>query len=171
MFEMAMLVRIAKIMMVAFLALLMLLISVNNILDYGTNFEFVKHVLSMDTISNDTKVSWRSVSSGALQHIAYVLIITWESLSAITCAAGAVKCYRARQKPAVEFDKSKNLALCGLVMSVSLWLVGFLTVGGEWFVMWHSTAWNGQTAAMRMLEITLLFLIFLIQPDGDVVDE
>ena len=43
-------VRVAKIVLVAALALHASLVAFGNITDYGTNFSFVQHVLSMDTI-------------------------------------------------------------------------------------------------------------------------
>ena len=43
--------RIAKITMVGCLAAYAFLVTFDNLTDYGTNFEFVRHVLSMDTTS------------------------------------------------------------------------------------------------------------------------
>ena len=42
-------IRLAKIAMVAGLGLYALLVVFGNITDYGSNFAFVQHVLSMDT--------------------------------------------------------------------------------------------------------------------------
>ena len=44
---------------------------------------------------------------------------------------------------------------------------GFMVIGGEWFVMWQSTTWNGQEAAFRFYVTALAALIFVNQPDGD----
>ena len=41
--------RLAKIAMVLCLAAFAFMVTFNNITDYNSNFEFVKHVLSMDT--------------------------------------------------------------------------------------------------------------------------
>ena len=41
--------RIAKLVMVGSLAVFALLAAADNVIDYDTNFEFVGHVLSMDT--------------------------------------------------------------------------------------------------------------------------
>jgi len=43
-------VRAAKIAMIAAIALFATLVAFGNITDYGTNLAFVQHVLSMDTI-------------------------------------------------------------------------------------------------------------------------
>jgi predicted small integral membrane protein len=43
-------IRLAKIVMIAALAAFAFLVAYDNIVDYGPNYEFVRHVLSMDTI-------------------------------------------------------------------------------------------------------------------------
>jgi predicted small integral membrane protein len=48
-----------------------------------------------------------------------------------------------------------------------MWLLAFLSVGAEWFLMWQSKTWNGQEAAFRMFTIIVLILIFLTLPDTD----
>ena len=46
-------VRLAKIALVAAGGLFCLLVGYNNIVDYGSNYMFVQHVLSMDTTFPD----------------------------------------------------------------------------------------------------------------------
>jgi predicted small integral membrane protein len=46
-----------------------------------------------------------------------------------------------------------------------MWLVAFLDVGAEWFLMWQSRTWNGQEAAFRMFAVVGLVLLILLQPD------
>jgi predicted small integral membrane protein len=41
-----------------------------------------------------------------------------------------------------------------------MWLVAFLTVGAEWFLMWQSHIWNGQEAAFRMFTVVGIILLF-----------
>jgi predicted small integral membrane protein len=43
--------------------------------------------------------------------------------------------------------------------------VTFLTVGGEWFVMWQSQIWNGQMSAFRMFTCVGIVLLFLKTAD------
>jgi len=47
------------------------------------------------------------------------------------------------------------------------WLVAFLTVGGEWFLMWQSK-WNGQEAASRMFLVMGVILLFVNSPDEEI---
>jgi predicted small integral membrane protein len=48
-----------------------------------------------------------------------------------------------------------------------MWLIAFLAVGGEWFMMWQSQVWNGQEAAFRNFVVVGLVLLFLVQPETD----
>ena len=46
-------IRLAKLLMVAALAAFAFLVTYDNIVDYGANYQFVQHVLSMDTTFPD----------------------------------------------------------------------------------------------------------------------
>ena len=69
--------------------------------------------------------------------------------------------------PAVEFNMAKRLGIAALTLSLLMWLVAFLTVGAEWFLMWQSKAWNGQEAAGRMFNVIGLLLIYVALPDTE----
>jgi len=66
-----------------------------------------------------------------------------------------------------EFVKMKNVAIAGLTLSLLMWLVAFLSVGGEWFLMWQSPTWNGQGAAFRMFTVIGIVLLFVALPEAD----
>jgi len=42
-----------------------------------------------------------------------------------------------------------------------------MVVGGEWFQMWQSQAWNGQEGAFRFYLTILAVLVFVNQRDGE----
>jgi predicted small integral membrane protein len=48
-----------------------------------------------------------------------------------------------------------------------MWFVVFLSVGGEWFLMWQSKLWNGQDAAFRMFTVIGIVLLFVAQPETE----
>ena len=80
---------------------------------------------------------------------------------------GAWKLFRALRKPAAEFNAAKQMAIGALTLSMLMWLVAFLSIGGEWFLMWQSHTWNGQDAAFRMFVVVGVVLLILLQPDGE----
>jgi len=84
--------RIVKIVMVGSLAVFVLLVTFDNLTDYDTNFEFVRHVLSMDTTPPGNALLYRRVTSPALWNVAYGLIIFGEGLTALSLGLGASRC-------------------------------------------------------------------------------
>ena len=48
-----------------------------------------------------------------------------------------------------------------------MWLVAFLSVGGEWFLMWQSKVANGQTTAFRMFTVVGIVLLLVVQREAD----
>lgn len=163
-----MLTRLAKISLVASSALFLLIVVFNNLTDYGSNFEFVRHVLSMDTTFPGNRGMWRAMTSPVIHHIFYALIIVWEWVAGVMLAVAAARMWNARAQSTDAWRKATSLAVAGLTVSLLQWLIAFIIVGGEWFLMWQSTTWNGQTAAARMFVVFALILIFLNQRDDEI---
>jgi predicted small integral membrane protein len=157
-------IRLSKTATVAAIALFASLVAFGNISDYGTNWEFVQHVLSMDTVFPTTTIKYRAIDAPALQTAAYVLIIAAETLTAILCWIGAVRLLLA-SGDAAAFNRAKGFAVAGLTLGFLVWQVGFMSIGGEWFGMWMSSKWNGVPDAFRFLVTILMVLIYLVLPD------
>lgn len=162
-----MIVRISKAALTLTLAIFALLVGIDNIIDYETNFVFVRHVLSMDTTFPGNALLWRAVTSEWMHHVAYVAIIASELAVGLLCALGAWRLFVARTLPAAQFSGAKELAIAGLVAGFALYFFGFLVIGGEWFQMWQSQTWNGQEAAFRFAVSFGVVLIFVSQEDKD----
>jgi predicted small integral membrane protein len=159
--------RIAKVAMVGSLALFALLVTFDNLVDYGTNFEFVRHVLSMDATSPGNALLYRRVTSPVLWNAAYGLIILGEGLTGLSLGFAALALLRHLRAAAARFNRSKRLVFVGATIGFLVWFFGFMVVGGEWFQMWQSQTWNGQQPAFRFYMTLLAVLIFVYQPDGD----
>lgn len=162
-----MITRYAKALFVAALALYFTVVVFTNITNYGFNFEFVKHVMSMDTTIPGNRDVRRAVTSPVLHHVFYVAIIAWEALAAVLLWAGAYKIWRVIGAGASEFNRYKSLATAGLTLALLLWIVAFVTVGGEWFEMFESKTWNAQSTALQLFAMNGIVLIFLTLPDTD----
>lgn len=158
--------RLAKIALTASVGLFALLVGLDNIFDYQTNFAAVQHVLSMDTLPEGVAFGWRAVTLAALQNAAYWAIIATELAAGLFCVAGAGRMTRAARYNALIFNESKRLAIAGLVALFLLYFGGFLVVGGEWFEMWRSTGWNFQEPAFRFAAVIGVILIFVSQQDA-----
>ena len=160
--------RYAKIMMSLVLASFCLLVTFDNITDYGTNYLFVQHVLSMDTTFPGNALLYRAIIERSLWHLAYWAIIAGEGLTGLAFVAGTVAMVRSLRADAEGFQRSKRFVYLGGTLGFLVWFFGFMVIGGEWFAMWQSKEWNGQQAAFRFLMTILGVLIFVSQRDGGV---
>jgi predicted small integral membrane protein len=159
--------RTAKIALVAGVAFFYSLIAFNNLTDFDSNYQFVRHVLMMDSTFPDNRGMWRAIDSPAIHICFYLGIIGWEIVTTVLLWWGAVRMVRALQSPASVFSASRRLSAAALTLSLLMWLLAFLAVGGEWFLMWQSRMWNGQEAAARNFVIVGLVLLIIAQPETE----
>lgn len=162
-----MIARWAKIIMCLSVAALAGLAALGNVLDYDTNFVFVRHVLTMDTVASPAFKA-RAITAPALWHFSYGLIIAGEAATALLFAGAGLALWRVRRGSAALFQRAKSWAHAGALAGFLVWFFGFMVIGGEWFQMWQS-AWNGQEAAFRFFVSVLAVTIFVNQPDQELV--
>ena len=163
--------RAAKFTMAASLALYTFVVAFDNVTDYGSNFEFVKHVLSMDTTFPGNKLMYRAVSEPLLWHLSYGAIILGEALTSLFFALGAIQLFRTLYRPAAEFHRAKHYIVIAATLAFVVWFTGFMIVGGEWFAMWQSKIWNGRESAFRVYMTALAVLVFVNQRDEELGGE
>src|SRR5215831_13593860 len=106
-------IRAAKAVLVAAIALLASLVVFGNVTDYNTNFVFVQHVLSMDSVFPFSTIKYRAITSPALHHAAYGLIIAAEAATAALCWIGAAQLARRLRADAAAFNHAKTFAIVG----------------------------------------------------------
>ena len=160
--------RTAKLLLVLAVALYYTFVVFNNLTDYDSNYQFVRHVLMMDSTSAGNRGMWRALNSPAWHTTFYILLIAWEALTMLLLWWGAWRMRRALPASAEIFQQSKRIAVAGLTLGMLMWLGAFLTIGGEWFLMWQSQTWNGQEAAFRMFTVIGIVLLLLALPESDV---
>ena len=165
---MMVLIRLAKVTMIGSLAAYAFIVAYDNIVDFGSNYQFVRHVLSMDTTFPGNTLMHRAITNESIWRVAYALIIAMEALTALLLALGAVMLLQRLRAPAEVFNRSKVWAAAGLTIGFALWFFGFMVIAGEYFAMWQSKEWNGQEAAFRITTVILAVMIFVSLPDGDV---
>ena len=159
--------RMAKVLLVFGIAVFYSFVVLNNTTDYDSNYQFVRHVMIMDSTFPGNRGMWRAINSPALHTAFNLSIIAWEALTMILCWVGALKLARALRETPEAFHAAKLVAIMGLTASLLMWLVAFLSVGGEWFLMWQSRNWNGQDAAFRMFTVVGIVLLFVVQPEAE----
>ena len=98
----------------------------------------------------------------------YLSIIAWETRDHGAVLVGRIAAGKERcAEPRPHFIARSASPIAALTLSLLMWLVAFLSVGGEWFLMWQSKTWNGQDAAFRMFTIVGIVLLLVAQPDSE----
>ncbi|MGV3489914.1 MAG: DUF2165 family protein [Devosia sp.] len=156
-------VRLCKIVFVATAALFFTVVAYGNMTDYDSNWQFVQHVLSMDTIFPGSTLTWRAITDPALQTAAYWGIIGWETLTAVVLWIGVLRLLATVGDS--RFLGARTIAVVGLTMAFMLYGIGFVVGGGEWFAMWQSSTWNGESKAFEFIGMFGVILIFLMLPE------
>jgi predicted small integral membrane protein len=157
--------RHCKIVLASLSCAYLLIVVFNNLTDANSNYQFVRHVLSMDTTFPGNALMYRSIRTPILHKAFYASIIGWEALCCFLIGAGTLRLWKARNAPSADWKKAKGLASIGLTAGLVQWYFAFMAVGGEWFLMWQSRIWNGQEAAFRLFAFMGLTLLFLNQAD------
>lgn len=141
-----------------------LFVFLGNLLDYNSNYEYVKHVLSMDTTFEGNNLMWRAITTEGLQAAAYWAIITVEGLVAVFGLSAGIWMLTKLKKPYEQFVAAKTLGYYAFMLGFLLWFVGFIVIGSEWFAMWQSEIWNGKQTAMDITEVLGIFLVIFMLP-------
>jgi predicted small integral membrane protein len=163
-------VRVAKTLLVFSTAVFYSLVVFNNLTDYDSNFQFIRHVLMMDSTFPENTGMWRAINGPTWHTIFYICIIVWEFLTLLLLWWGGVRMVREWPGTALEFTRAKNVAIAGLTLGLLMWLVAFLSIGGEWFLMWQSRTWNGQDPAFRMFTVVGIVLLLTTLPEVELLD-
>ncbi len=157
--------RLSKTLLVAAVAFYYTLVVFNNLTDYDSNYQFVRHVLMMDSTFPGNHGMWRALNSPAIHTAFYIGIITWEFLTTLFCWYAALRLALALHHHAESFARARAIASAALAFGMLQWFVAFLSVGGEWFLMWQSHSWNGQDAAFRMFTSLGIVLVIVALPE------
>ena len=158
-------IRASKILLTFGIGCLAFVVAFNNVVDYQSNFLFVRHVMSINTVYPGNALKHRAITEPLLHSIAYAFIILCEFVTAILCFAGSLRLLTHINNDAEMFNKAKFLSVVGLSSGFALWFFGFMVIGAEWFGMWQSPDWNGQESAFRFVVFIVLTLIYIAQDD------
>ena len=158
-------IRTCKILLLAAIAFFFTLVAFNNLTDFDSNYQFVRHVLMMDSTFPGNHGMWRAIRAPWIHLAFYLGIIAWEIVNALLSGWGSVALFRTLRSPKLEFDRAKQVGVVALTSGMLQWFIAFLCIGAEWFLMWQSKLWNGQDPAFRMFAIEALVLVILLLPD------
>lgn len=131
-------IRYLKTILVVFVGLQALLYVAGNTANWNAGLGAVGYVLSMEGHEIYATHIFPPVTHPALVTVAYVLILTGESLVGLLSLKGAWDLWNARKASADVFNASKAFALIGTGMAMVVWFGGFIVIGGALFQMWQT---------------------------------
>ncbi len=153
--------RLLQSLTLALAGLFGLFVFAGNLMDYDSNFQFVRHVLAMDTTFEGNALMWRAIDNTTIHHIAYIGIIIAEGLFAALALIGAVKLFRLRAGDSAAYNSARSWGYAAYGLGFVIWFVGFIVIGSEWFAMWQSSSWNGKDTAMGISTLWAGFAVLL----------
>src|ERR1700723_1660749 len=108
-----MITRSAKVLLLAGVGFYFALVVFNNLTDYDSNYQFVRHVLMMDTTFSGNQGMWRALNQPAIHTVAYISLIAWEFASMLLCVWGAWRLARSLRQDANAFNSAKRIPILG----------------------------------------------------------
>jgi predicted small integral membrane protein len=138
-----------------------LLVAFDNITNPASNWAFVHGVLSEDGVVPDSGFQWRAIDATWFQVAGYVVIILIETLT------GAVLLYAGSRglrslRGAAGWAAAQRWTFVGTTAGLAVFFLGFITVGGNWFVMYLNSKFNGLDPAFQNAVMTLLTAVFVL---------
>lgn len=168
-FSVSTMIRLSKIIILLTVASLASIVVFGNVTDYNSNFQFVSHVMSMDTKPDylGNAIVYRAITQPVIHHISYICIIIFETFIALSALKGSWDMWVNRKASSEEFHRAKVWGIISLTCCCILWFFAFQVVAAEWFGMWMSKTWNGLPDATRLVTYMFLGLIFISLKNDD----
>lgn len=154
-------IRISKAILMLFISFFGLMLIYSNFADYATNYEYVAHILSMDTTRTGTKYGYRAITSPMAHHRIYWLIITLDVLFTALCIVGTYQLFKNLSNSSEEFHEAKKFSLVGLLIAIFIYYICFQVIGVEWFNMDESPHWNYKSWARDIVNFILPLMIYI----------
>ncbi|MFJ2389069.1 MULTISPECIES: DUF2165 family protein [Pseudomonas] len=155
------LIRYSKVTLMAYISFFGLLVMFSNFTDYASNYEYVGHILSMDTTQTNPNIRYRAIDSPMLHHRIYWLIITLEVTWTACCLIGTYHLLRKINASEQAFHEAKKYSIIGLLIAMFVYYVCLQVIGVEWFDMDTSQIWNAKDWARHIVDFIFPLLIYI----------
>ena len=119
--------RLLKVFVLFAAGLFGFFVFLGNLLDYDSNYQFVKHVLSMDTTFEGNKLMWRAIEINAIHTIAYCFLIALEGIFSLLAFIGVYHMWKNIKQSATQFNRAKAFGYYAFIFGVGIWFIGFIS--------------------------------------------
>jgi predicted small integral membrane protein len=124
----------------------------------ASNWPFVQGVISGDGVPADSGFEWRFIDATWFQAISYIMIIALETLTGILLLIAGIKGLRTA-KNSQGWGNAQKWTFLGGFLGLGVFFFGFMVVGGNWFIMYLNSKWNGLEPAFQNSVMTVTMLI------------
>ena len=157
--------RVVTSLFILMVAAYYLVVGFDNITDptnpNGSNWPFVQGVISGDGVPADSGFQWRFVQATWFQAVSYGLIVAFETLTGLLLLLAGIKGLRSSADD-VRWANAQRWTFAGGFFGLSIFFFGFMVVGGNWFVMYLNSKWNGLEPAFQNSVMTLGMLVLTV---------
>jgi len=138
----------------------------------ASNWPFVKGVLSGDGVPADSGFEWRFIDATWFQVISYIGIMTMELLAGIVLLIAGIRGLRSAHS-SQRWSSAQKWTFVGGILGLTVFMFGFIVVGGNWFIMYLNSKWNGLTPAFEntMFTLGMLILVSAVAVGGHLAGE
>lgn len=124
----------------------------------ASNWPFVQGVLSGDGVPADSGFEWRFIDATWFQAVSYIMIMSLETITGILLLVAGFKGLRGSRSPA-RWGLAQKWTFIGGFLGLGVFFFGFMVVGGNWFIMYLNSKWNGLEPAFQNSVMTVSMLI------------
>ncbi|MEM8621597.1 MAG: DUF2165 domain-containing protein [Actinomycetota bacterium] len=145
-----------------------LVVGLDNVSNPSSNWAYVVGVISGDGVPADSGFEWRFIDATWFHALVYAIIIAGELAAGGVLACSAVAGFR-RTRSSADWADAQRGAILGCLIGLAVFFVGFIVIGGNWWVMYMNQNWNGLTAAFQnsvMTALTLIVVLVVAAGDG-----
>jgi len=156
-----MVIRLLKIVFIAFISLLCLFYAAQNVANLDACYQAFAYVMGSADHQVYPDSIFPAIQSPVVIWLVLALVVTLEFAAGLLTAKGAWDLWGVRKSPAEDFNDAKTYALVGCGMGIVIWLGFFAVFGGALFQMWQTEIGAGSMddAFQFFVACALIFLI------------
>lgn len=129
-------------------------------LEFSSNAELASQILSMKGTWDPN--SWRAMESPIYGIVAYGLIWVAHAASGVLGIVGAYKMFQSLKNSETDYPQDCSVAMLGVGIGAALYFIGFIAIGGGWFLLYSApTPPNFSDAANGLFQSYILVILFL----------
>ncbi len=122
---------------------------------------FVKGVLSGEGVPADSGFEWRFIDATWFQAVSYIAVMALETLTGILLLIAGILGLRASGS-SQRWNHVQKLTFLGGFLGLGIFFFGFMVVGGNWFIMYLNSQWNGLEPAFQNSVMTITMLLLTV---------